>query len=267
MPDIKTVTDANRLAWDLSAKHHRDSDMWKKMVIDVKAADFSCLDPTITQALSTLEPSGKSVVQIGCNNGREILSLASLGATRCLGIDQSSQFIEQARELNQLSGSKAEFLCADIYNLPADTRNNFDIALITIGVLSWMPDLPEFFKIVAGLLAKNGKLVIYEAHPFLEMFDPASTDPQRPTITYFEDEPSFEAEVITYDGSTPEGGAGSYWYVYRVGQIINAVIAAGLQLNEFTEFPHSNREVDYDIYKDQKAQLPMCYVLTASKSP
>ena len=38
-----------------------------------------------------------------------------------------------------------------------------------------------------------------------------------------------------------------------------------MQIVELTEFQHSNREVDYDIYTGNEAQLPLCYTLVATK--
>ena len=42
-------------------------------------------------------------------------------------------------------------------------------------------------------------------------------------------------------------------------------IAAGLRIERLEEFPHSNREAEYDIYEARPAQLPMCYTLIARK--
>ncbi len=265
MSDTKTATEANRQAWNLSAEHHRKSPLWAALQNDVQRPVFSCFDATMTEALNALDLRGKSVVQIGCNNGREVFSLASFGVKTALGIDQSENFIEQAQELNRIAAQKAEFLCADIYTLPHDTAKGFDLALITIGVLNWMPDLPRFFEIVADLLAPNGQLLIYETHPVLEIFDPASDDPYRPSISYFRDKPFIEEELITYDGTTPEGGVESHWFIYKMSDIITALLG-NFTLTGFTEYPHCNREVDYEIYENRAAQLPLCYTLSAVKS-
>jgi len=265
MPNTKTATEANRKAWNLSAEYHRKSPLWTALQQNVQRAGFSCFDPTITKALIAHDLAGKAVVQIGCNNGREVFSLASFGVTRTLGIDQSENFIAQAEELNRLVPQKAEFICADIYNLPEGTPRGFDLAIITIGVLNWMPDLPGFFAVVADLLGPNGRLLIYETHPFLEMFDPASDDPFSPSISYFRDKPLIEQELITYDGTSPEGGVESHWFIYKTSDIITALLGH-FTLTDFTEYPHCNREVDYEIYVNRAAQLPLCYTLSAVKA-
>ncbi|MFK5998914.1 MAG: class I SAM-dependent methyltransferase [Rhodobacterales bacterium] len=269
MPDntsIKTVTDANRKAWDQSALHHRDTNWWHEMVTTVARPDFSCFDPTMTEALKGIKLNGKSVVQVGCNNGREVLSIPAYGARNVLGIDQSPAFIGQARELGEIAQKPVTFLCANIYDLPCDTPVGFDVAIITIGVLGWMPDLPEFFNVIAKLSGKGGQLIIYETHPFLEVFNPKAQNPYQPEFSYFQTEPSIEEEVITYDGSTHEGGVESYWFTHTPSHIFTSILNAGFHITNFEEFAHSNREVGYAIYENQPAQLPMCYILQADKS-
>ena len=263
--NIKLATDANRKVWDISAKHHRSSNLWKETVATIGQPNFSCFDPTMTAALKKMNLSKKSAVQIGCNNGRELLSLHAFGITKSLGIDQSQEFIAQAHELNHIAQKPTDFISANIYNLPPETPKDFDLALITIGVLSWMPDLPTFFNVIASLLNETGQLIIYETHPFLEQFEPNSKTPYKPAYSYFKTDPFIEEEIITYDGTQHHGGAVSYWYIHTLSHIFTCIMGAGFQISGFDEFAHSNREVDYSIYENQTAQLPMCYVLQAKK--
>ncbi len=263
MPDRDDFTRSNRDAWNASAAAFEDKADWHEIVAGVQKCGFSSFDATMTQTLRALDIKGARAVQIGCNNGRELLSLPSFGAVPVLGIDISSAFLDQARKLAQIAGSDCRFLCADIYDLPEDVMRGFDLAIITIGVLNWMPDLPRFLEVVAGLLAPGAALVIYETHPFLEMFDPDHGDPYRPSRSYFDKTPAAWSQTITYDGSAGEPGPTSYWFTHGLGEIVTACAAAGLRVERLSEHPHSNREPDYDIYEDQPAQLPLCYTLVA----
>jgi SAM-dependent methyltransferase len=263
--DTSAVTAANRAAWDASAALHARGESWDRLTAGFAEPGFSTLDPTLSAALAKIGLRGKRVVQVGCNNGREILSCLSLGAAEGLGIDQSAEFLGQASDLAARSGLGCRFLCADIYSLPPDTPRGFDLALVTIGVLNWMPDLPGFFASVAGLLGHGGDLLIYETHPFLEVFDPLAPDPFTPASSYFRTEPFILDEAIVYDGQTAPAVPPSYWFVHTMGAILNAIMDAGLVLTRLDEFAHSNREVDYDKYENREAQLPMCYLLTARK--
>lgn len=263
VPNNKTAIESNRQAWNDSARHHQDSPDWQALLSEVAQADFSCLDETLSGLLAV---DGKDVIQLGCNNGRESLSLFALGARSVVGVDQSAAFLEQARELNKRSPHSAEFIESDIHHLPTSLHNRFDVALITIGVLNWMPDIGEFFRHVAQVLNPGGQLVIYETHPFLEMVDPDGEDPYRLATSYFRAEPFVQEEPIVYVGKVEQQAAKSYWFVHTLGAIFSGAIGAGLNIAHFKEYAHSNREELYDQYLNQQAQLPMCFTLTAIKA-
>lgn len=263
--DLAAVTAANRAAWDASAPLHEAGAGWGDLLAAAATPGFSVLDDCLAETLRGLAPEGRRVVQIGCNNGRELLSMPSLGAIPALGIDQSGAFLAQAARLAAAAGSDCRFLRADIYDLPPETPKGFGLGLITIGVLNWMPDLPRFFEVVAGLLGPGAPLAIYETHPVLEMFDPESADPFALARSYFETAPHVEAAAITYDGAKGEAPA-SYWFGHTLGEIVTACAAAGLAVERLTEHAHSNREVDYDIYENREPQVPMSFTLVARKS-
>ncbi len=223
---------------------------------------FNVLDDCLATTLTDLGIAGRSAVQVGCNNARELLSLAAFGAQPALGIDQSASFLAQGAQLAAATGLKPRLLEVNIYELPGSLGCH-DLVLITIGVLNWMPDLQGFFQVVRGLMRPGAYLVIYETHPILEMFNPGSANPFSPEISYFDKTPVRIEEAITYDGS--DGGAGEtgYWFVHTLGDILTACVKNGLRLQRLTEHPHLNREPEYAPYENQKAQIPMCYTLVA----
>lgn len=265
MNDTARITALNRAAWNASAPLHGTGAGWDELCT-VIAQGGSVLDDTITTALQNAGIAGARVVQVGCNNGREVFSALALGAAEAWGIDQSDGFLAQAAALNARSPHTAQFLQADIYDLPQNAPRDFDIAFITIGVLNWMPDLQRFFAAVARLLRKGGQLVIYETHPMLEMFDPASETPHTPAFSYFRTEPHIETETITYDGTGTAGGPEAHWFPHTLGAIVQAALDARLALTALHEYPHSIREVDYDIYEGRAAQIAMSYLLRATRT-
>jgi len=265
MKDIDVYTRANRDAWDVSAPLHGQGPEWEALLQGFATPGYSVLDETLTATLVALAPQGKRAVQIGCNNGRELLSLAALGAIPALGIDQSSAFLQQAARLAKASGTSCEFICSDIYALEKTDTDQYQLALITIGVLNWMPDLQRFFAVVARLMLPGAVLVIYETHPILEVFDPLAADPFKPQTSYFCKQPQVETAAITYDGSDGGEGAPAYWFIHTLGEIVTACAQAGLIIERLTEHAHCNREVEYQQYQQQSAQLPLCYTLVARK--
>ena len=263
---ITEITALNRASWDASAKHHGTGAYWDELTAGFTDPTYSRFDTTMTDALIGSGIEGARAIQIGCNNGREVLSACALGAAEVWGLDQSIEFLTQARTLRDISGHNAHFLAADIYDLPADAPRDFDVAFITIGVLNWMPDIPSFFTAVSGLLRTGGKLVIYETHPMLEMFYPDSETPYQVDTSYFRLEAFIDTAAITYDGTDPGPVPENHWFVHTLSAIVQASLNAGLRLDRLNEFPHSIREVDYDIYEDQEAQIPMSFLMCATKS-
>jgi len=262
---LAVYTAANKAAWNASAALHGRGEEWDALLEKAAQPGFSVLDRDLTEAILALGLEGKTAVQIGCNNARELLSLASLGIQPSLGIDQSGAFLEQARSLAQAAGLQPRLVEADIYDLKEDV-GTFDLALITIGVLNWMPDLDGFFRVIARLLHPGGYLVIYETHPFMEVFDPDSDTPHEPAFSYFRKDPLKEEGLISYDGVDHGQGETGYWFIHSMGQIVTSCIAAGLALSSLKEFGHSIREPDYDIYEGRDAQIPMSFLLQAKKT-
>lgn len=76
----KHITAANRNKWDASAKYHEQSDQWSALKLGFAEKSYSVLDDIVSAALTSAGVDGAKLVQIGCNNGREILSTFSLGA-------------------------------------------------------------------------------------------------------------------------------------------------------------------------------------------
>ncbi|WP_158968005.1 class I SAM-dependent methyltransferase [Chachezhania sediminis] len=255
-------TAANREAWDASAPLHGQGAAWEALLAAAAQPGFSVLDEHLTGIVGGLGLDGGSAVQICCNNARELLSLASLGLRPALGIDISAGFLDQGRKLAEAAGLSPRLVASDVYSLPQDLGRH-DLALITIGALGWMPELAAFFRVVAGLIAPGGALVVYETHPVLEMFDPAGVDPHAPATSYFERRPFEVPELITYDGTDHGPGKTGYWFVHTLGDVVTACAATGLRVERLTEYPHTIREPEYDIYAGREAQVPMSFSLVA----
>lgn len=262
MDKLRAFTKANQAAWNACARLHGSGEPWNQLVQAAREPDFNVLDKCLTDTLVGLGITGRSAVQVGCNNARELLSLAALGARPALGLDQSAAFLAQGAQLAQAAGQNPQLVEADIYDLPPDLGRH-DLVLVTIGVLNWMPDLQRFFHIVRGLMAPQALLVIYETHPLLEMFNPESATPFVPENSYFDKTPVRIEQLITYDGSDGGPGEPAYWFVHTLGEIVTACVQSGLQLKNLQEHPHLNREAEYAVYEHAPAQMPLCYTLVA----
>lgn len=235
----KYVT-ANRAAWNEVAPRHAARNQ-ARLIELFRAGGYNHLEDAAQDMIRQTGITGKSVVQIGCNNGIDLLSVKNMGAGRCLGFDQATAFLDQAREIAQAAGvaDEVDFIEANVYALPATLSQSFDVALTTIGVIYWMPDLPAFFRAVAALIKPGGWWVMEETHPIVQMYeeDPAGGSSQL-TYSYFRAEPLEWTDGLDYFGGKRYESAPYYSFMHKFSDIINAGLAAGLTLRRIEEVDH-----------------------------
>jgi len=238
----KEYTEANRIAWDEAAPRHAAHNN-DELFAAVENPAYVSFEGEILTTLQGVGLAGKSVVQLGCNNGRETLSLRNLGAARCVGVDASEEFLDHGRELIRIADAakQVELICADVYDLPDEFDGAFDMVLVTIGVVSWMPDLQAFFEVIRRLLKPGGQLVMEEMHPVLFMYEEDSEGGASSIqYSYFSKHIWEESGDLDYYGHEVYDGAPNYSFMYRLDEILMAGIDVGLRLQRFTE-------LDYDI--------------------
>ena len=235
--DHKDYVAANRSAWDevapIHARHNQE-----RLLAAFGRPDYSCLDEVETALLREVGVAGKDVAQLCCNNGREILSVKNMGAGRCVGFDFAAEFLAQARDLAAAGGIACDFVETEITQVPRDYDAGFDLVLITIGVLGWMPDLDAFFAVPARLLRPEGQLLIHEQHPALYMFEPGDpVDPPQLRYSYFERGVYEDRDGLEYFGGTDYGAKPNYWFRLKLSDIVTAALGRGFELTHFEERP------------------------------
>jgi ubiquinone/menaquinone biosynthesis C-methylase UbiE len=247
--------EANRRAWNEVAPIHAAANQ-ARLLQRFAQPGFSVLDEYERAKLEQIGVAGKAVAQIGCNNGRELLSIKNMGAGRCVGFDLSEQFIEQARALNAAAQHDCEFVATNALEIPADYDQQFDLVFITIGVLSWMPDIHAFFAGVGRLLRPGGHLLIYEMHPFTTMLDlPAETEtPLLITLSYFSKAATQDSGLDYYNESDYDA-LPHYWFTHTLGALFQAMIDSGIALAAFEEYPHDISNAFAPLEQFQKVPL------------
>lgn len=108
--------------------------------------------------------SDESILEIGCGNGGSLRYVANLGATDLWGLDISANQIERAKELLELQGVSAKFVCSpmeDECGLPTDY---FDLVYSVYGI-GWTTNLDKTFKRIYSYLKKGGVFVFGWSHP------------------------------------------------------------------------------------------------------
>ena len=262
-------TEANRAAWNETAPIHAAQNL-EGLLENFRTPGYSCLDkPFEVERLQALKLEGKSVAQLCCNNGRELISVKNLfKAGRCVGFDISDEFITQARALNYAAEQDIEFVRVNVLEIPETFTAQFDLVYITIGALGWLPNLEVFIGNISRLLKPGGNLLIYEMHPILDMFDADETAKNNPLElkhSYFKRTPIIETGGLDYYGGSSYESKTMYWFHYKLSDLIGGLIRAGLQITAFDEF-------DFDIsatfahFDALEIKPPMCYILEARKA-
>ncbi len=163
-----------------------------------------------------------------------MISVKKKGAGYCLGLDGSKAFIQQARTLSAVAELEAiEFEEHNIYALPEHLGERFDIAMITVGVLNWMPDLNLFMQACASLLKPEGILLVDEIHPILNMYSEGK--PSHLGASYFDKTPYVDNSGLDYFTNTKYQAKENYWFHHTLSDILMAAIDSGLELRSMNE--------------------------------
>ena len=223
--------ETNRELWNGWAKLHIESAYYD---VEGFKAGRESLHPLEIEEVGDV--SGKTLLHLQCHFGQNTLSWARRGA-RVTGVDFSEDAIALARSLSQDLGIEAEFICSDIYELPAVLDRQFDIVFTSYGVLCWLPDLTRWAEIVARYLSPGGTFYIAEFHPLLTMFDDAG---ERLAYPYFcKPEPERWENQGSYAEPDADFSHTAYEWTHGLGEIVTALIEAGLKLEFLHEHPYS----------------------------
>ena len=224
--------------------------------------------------------TGKSLLHLQCHFGIDTLSWARLGA-RVTGADLSPDAIELARVLaDELGFPEARFVCSNLYDLPEALDGSFDIVYTSRGVLGWLPDIRAWARVVAHFLAPGGTFFITEAHPVMNVFENEGVAPGELRLTY----PYWEhREPLTFavkgsyaDPDADVGDLTEHSWDHGLGEIVTALVDAGLRIDKLIEHPFLEWKVDFLVEEEagddrwvlpagSAGELPLMFSLLASK--
>lgn len=269
---VQDYFDANRRRWDESVDIHVKSTTGFYRLDDFRAgADI--LGPIERTELGDI--ADKRVLHLQCHFGLDTLSLARRGAI-VTGLDFSSKAIAAARALSEETGLDGAFVEGNVYDAPSLIEGSFDVAYVTWGATTWLPDIVRWAEIVAHFLKPGGYLYKLEGHPASFVLDHADDGRLVPTYSYFQGaEPRAFDEETTYTGDeTKLRNARSYEWIHTLSATINALINAGLSLDFLNEHDRLAWKL-FDNMQDagdgmfalppEMPSLPLAYSLKASK--
>ncbi|HXG68826.1 MAG TPA: methyltransferase domain-containing protein [Blastocatellia bacterium] len=265
--DFTEYLETNRNLWNGWTALHQKSAFYDLAAFE---SGKSSLNSVELEELGDV--SGKTLLHLQCHFGMDTLSWARLGA-QVTGVDFSDKAIALARSLSEKLALDARFVCSNIYDLPDVLQGEFDIVFTSYGVLSWLPDLRRWAEIVAHYLKPGGTFYIVEFHPVVSLLD--EEDPTKITYPYFHSPVPLQLQA---KGSYADPGADfthvEYAWIHSISDVINAVIAAGLRIEFFHEFPFSpypcwpfveEKEPGQWTIKGRPDALPLLFSLKATR--
>ena len=229
--------ETNRRRWDELAPLHARSDFYDLAGFEAGASSLRSIE---VEELGDV--AGRSLLHLQCHIGLDTLSWARRGA-RATGVDFSEASVGQARALAAKCGLEAEFVCSAVESLPDVLTGSYDIVFTSYGVLCWLADLGRWGRTVAHFLKPGGVFYIVESHPFADVFNdtsgPEESEELRVAYPYFSDG---RAIVTQTRGTYADREAAvvhdtSYQWSHTLGEILDAVLGAGLRLEFLHEFP------------------------------
>ena len=236
--DIDKFLDANQQLWDAWTPLHETADFYD--LAGFKAGKSS-LRPIERAELTDV--AGRALLHLQCHFGLDTLSWARQGAI-VTGVDFSEQSIALARSLSAELGIPATFICSAIERLPDALRGQFEIVFSSYGVLPWLRDLRRWAEVIAHFLAPNGIFYLVDDHPFMRALRTNGAGELTVANPYFfTEEPSRIAARGSYAAPGDEQTPLREWYIWyhSLGEILEALLGAGLQLEFLHEFPFAMR--------------------------
>jgi len=235
---MSTPMASNREHWDEATDLHARGNVYG--IEDFKAGRCQ-LHRIEVEELGDV--TGKTLLHLQCHFGLDTLSWAWRGAI-VTGVDFSPKSIALARSLAAEVAIDARFVESNVYDLPTALSGMFDIVFTSYGVLCWLPDLKRWGEIVARYLEPGGVFYIAEAHPFIRVFptDDDVTDGStelRPRFSYFHDSAGTRwPPGADYAGDGTRYTTPEHTWQHSMGDIVNALVTAGLRIEFLHEFPY-----------------------------
>ena len=158
---------------------------------------------------------------------------------------------------------------------PTCSAQQFDLVYTGVGALNWLPDIAGWARVVAAVLRPGGRLYVRDAHPMLmTLHDGIDDDVLRVTLPYFEGHAQRWVNEVTYTDGDPIASPEQYEWNHGLGEIVQAVIDAGLRvtaLREHTELewqglPQMVEGADGKFrLADDPERLPLMFTLEARR--
>jgi len=199
-----------------------DSEWYQSLRTDEKIKTLkekpeSAFHPAVYELIRKYLPDmeEKRILLPSSGDNHAAFALAMMGA-RVTSADISERQLENAFVIAKQLGLDIEFICDDTMQLSHICDQTYDMVFTSNGTLSWISDMEGMYRNVSRVLKSGGYSVMYDMHPFNRPFSGEAW--KEPCI------------VKSYQDVFPD----LHW---RIQDIINSQIHAGLSICELAELP------------------------------
>lgn len=259
---------ANRAAWDEAAERYEG---WFDEAVDLIRAGGSNLFGVEHDLIGDLRagPGTRRAIHLQCAGGRDTLSLWTAGAGEVIGIDFSPRMLELARRLTAATGAPATWIEADVLDTPHDLDGTADLLYTGRGSLIWLHDLDAWAAVLRRLLGPRGRLVIFDGHPAEWLFD-ADEDGRLIATDYdyfggVEASRGWAPEYIDRLSIADGDQAWKFARAWTLGEIVTALVGAGLRLERLVEYPVDWWAGHRDLRPEDRGRIPLSFGIVARR--
>ncbi|HYG76639.1 MAG TPA: methyltransferase domain-containing protein [Planctomycetota bacterium] len=224
----------NRANWNERARAHL-SDPGEFYDLAAVRAGGCTLLPLERELLGELH--GKRLLHLMCHIGLDSICLARRGAS-VTAVDLSPQSIASAKSFAAECGVSIDFHVGDVHALPEQLGGDYDIAVMTYGVLCWIGDLRSVFTQIAARLKPGGRFVLIDGHPLLDLL---TREPLKDGFSLCGDDyfhrpaPERIEKNTSYTGGAALKHASSFQWGHSLAETLQAVLDAGFCLKTVRE--------------------------------
>ena len=192
--------------------------------------------PCVQELLPDLR--GKSVLDFGCGTGIFTFLLEKYYPEKIVGIDLSEEMLRIAMAKGKEKKSSAQFVLGDAGKLVSYFDETFDLVFSST-TTHYLTDLNELFENIQQVLKENGTCVLSIIHPVYSALYPIEHGDTFPsddewTVRYLDkSRRAYIQPWIEYNDNFENQLSRSYHYT--MSDYINAILQAGLKIQEIRE--------------------------------
>lgn len=275
---MNEIHEANRAHWNAAAEgwqQLRDEDqVWRRCHREPELAfDGQALE-MIREYAGDLarkdagDMAGKDVCVIGSGDNLAAFALAGMGAN-VTSADISARQLAVAEQRALELGLEFAFVRCDAAGLDPLADDAFDLVCSSNGFLVWIADPARVYSAVHRVLRPGGHYVFYDVHPFQRPWKD-----QRAPIEM--EKPYTETGPFEFK----EKGHSTYEFHWTLGELLNALLGAGLAIRKLSEDPARDsrfwEDASYlpgtdasllDWCSNPRAGIPVWLTVAAQKPP